>query len=143
MARNVRTYIGDSPTDEDSRPKHLTKQEFGRRLYRLMNNRGWNQSDLARAADITRDAASTYIRGKSLPGPRNLKKLAVALGITEQELLPNQIEQAIDRDPPAFSIQISVSNPKVAWVRVNRLMSTVTGLKIAELLNADETPDAS
>lgn len=55
MARRVRTYLdGDAQTDEALRPKHLTKQEFGKKLYRLMVMKGWNQSELARSARADR-----------------------------------------------------------------------------------------
>lgn len=46
MSRNPRAHIGamnDTETDESLRPKHLTKQEFGRRLYRLMLAKGWTR----------------------------------------------------------------------------------------------------
>lgn len=145
MAKKVRTYItagGDSPSDADLRPKHLTKQEFGRRLYRLMIAKGWNQSELARQAGITRDSVSTYVRGVSLPEPLNLSKLASALGVTTTELLPNAVESAIDEDVPSLELKISSSNSMLAWLRVNRLVTTSTAMKVVELLNADNLPDA-
>jgi len=33
---------------------------------------------------------------------------------------------------------VSSQNPKIAWLRVNRLVTTRTALSIAELLNNDE-----
>src|SRR3546814_4094336 len=44
-------------------PRHLTKQEFGRRLYQLMLAKNWSQADLARRAELGRDSISTYING--------------------------------------------------------------------------------
>ena len=61
--------VEDGAVKTDLTPKSLTKQEFGKRLYSLMVERGWQQSDLARAAGIGRDSVSTYMRGHSLPGP--------------------------------------------------------------------------
>lgn len=138
MARNVRTHMGgDAPTDSDNRPKHLTKQEFGRRLYRLMTDKGWSQSELARRADVTRDAVSTYVRGASLPSPLNLSKLAKALDVEPEKLLPNQIEQSIDHDPPALELKVSATNPDVAWLRINRLVTTGSALQIMDILRND------
>ena len=133
---------GDEPTDPSLRPKHLTKQDFGRRLYNFMLRKGWTQSELARRADIKRDSVSTYVRGISLPGPVNLRRLATALGVSESELLPNHIEAAIDEDVPSLELKISSADSRVAWLRVNRLVSTSVAVKVVEILNADELPEA-
>lgn len=141
MAKRVRTHISDSQTDPDLRPKHLTKQEFGKRLYKLMIAKGWHQSELARRADVARDSVSTYVRGVSLPEPGNLERLARALGVEPVDLLPNHIEAAIDNDIPSLEMKVSGSDPRVAWLRINRLVSTATCLKVAELLGGDVLPD--
>lgn len=142
MPPKVRSHLtSDAPTPPHLIPKHLTKQEFGKRLYKLMLGKGWHQSELSRQAGVPRDAVSTYIRGKSLPTPVNLKALANALGVSEEELLPNVAEAAIDEDNPAFEIRVSPSAPGKAWVRVNRLVSTMTAIKIGELLENDRVLD--
>ena len=64
--------------------KHLSKEQFGRVLYRKMLEKGWNQSELARAADIPRDSVSKYIRGITVPSQQSLQALAVALGTRPQ-----------------------------------------------------------
>lgn len=139
MANKVRTHMGgDAPTDASLRPKHLTKQEFGRRLYTLMVARNWNQSELARRADLARDSVSTYVRGISLPEPKNLRKLAEALEMEPSELLPNTLESAIDEDVPSLELKVSTSDPRVAWLRVNRLVSTPTAMNVIEILNKDD-----
>lgn len=143
MARNVRTFVGDTPTEPELRPKHLSKQEFGRRLYRLMAAKGWHQSELARRAGIARDSVSTYIRGVSLPEPGNLDLLAKALGVDPAELLPNQIEAAIDNDIPSLEMKVSSGDPRIAWLRVNRLVTTATAAKIVEILSVDVIPDGA
>lgn len=141
MARKTRTHLlSDDMTDPANSPlapTHLKKQSFGRRLYQLMLERGWHQSELARRADIPRDAVSIYVRGKSFPTPKNLAALASAFGISETELLPNHVESAIDEDNPSFEMKVSPGAPSVAWVRVNRLVSLATAVKIAELLETD------
>ena len=141
MAKRVRTHLGDTHTDPDLRPKHLTKQEFGKRLYRLMISKGWHQSELARRADVARDSVSTYIRGVSLPEPGNLERLAKALGVDPVDLLPNHIEAAIDNDVPSLEMKVSGSDPRVAWLRINRLVSTATCVKVVELLGGDVLPE--
>jgi transcriptional regulator with XRE-family HTH domain len=143
MANKTMTYLADSPTDPDLRPKHLTKQEFGKRLYQLMIRKGWHQSELARKADVSRDSVSTYMRGVSMPDAGNLGRLAEALGVEPVDLLPNTVEAAMDNDVPSMEMKVSGSDPRMAWLRVNRLLSTATCLKVVELLGADVLPDRS
>ncbi len=118
-------------------PEHLTKQQFGKRVYELMLQKDWSQSDLARATGIPRDAISTYVRGRSLPGPVNLKRLAAALNVPEIDLLPNYIESAIDADIPSFEMRVSANDPDKAWLRINRLVSIGTAVRVADLLETD------
>lgn len=144
MPRQVRTHItgGSGPRpDADNMtltPKHLTKHEFARRLYKLMIARGWHQSELARRSHLPRDSISVYMRGVSLPTPQSLQKLAAAFDMEPEELLPNVIESAIDQDNPSLEIKTSASDPSAAWLRVNRLVSITTAVKIADLLNQDD-----
>lgn len=143
MPKTVRTHIGgDAPTERSLTPKHLTKQQFGKRLYRLMVDKGWTQSELARRADLPRDAISVYVRGKSLPTPQSLTKLAAALSVSEVQLLPNHAESAIDEDNPSFEMKASPNSPNVVWLRVNRLVTMQTAVQIAGLLNADKAAEA-
>lgn len=141
MVNLVRTHmIGDSSISKLA-PAHLTKQDFGKRLYALMLSKGWTQSELARQADLPRDSVSTYVRGKSLPTPVSLEKLASALGVEPAELMPNHVESAIDNDMPALEMKVSPNQPGVAWLRVNRLVTTQTALKIMTLLEDDNAID--
>jgi transcriptional regulator with XRE-family HTH domain len=143
MARTTRTHVGPDSLTTNLTPKHLTKQEFGQRLYDLMLSKGWNQSELARHADLPRDSISVYLRGKSLPTPKSLVGLSKALGVPPNELLPNMMESAIQNDFPAFEMKISPNAPQMAWVRINRAVPTNIALKIAGLIGEadnDDTP---
>lgn len=64
-----------------------SKQEFGKRLSGAMLSKGWNQSELARRADIGRDSVSGYVRGHNLPNSQHLAKLARALNVPPSYLL--------------------------------------------------------
>lgn len=140
MTRNVRTHVGEIPENPDYVPKHLTKQEFGRRLYREIIARGWNQSEMARQAGLPRDSISTYVRGRAFPTPKSLQKLADALGLSPIDLLPNSTESAIDEDIPALEIKVSPAAPTKAWLRVNQLVDFATATRIAEILSGDRKP---
>lgn len=139
MAKSSRTHL---PPGEASRspliPKHLAKDEFARRLYKLMLDKGWRQADLARAADLPRNAISVYLRGASLPNPDSTKALAKAFGMDPAVLLPNYTESAIERDNPELDFRVSPGDPKKAWLRINRLVSTSTAIKILALIEADD-----
>lgn len=148
MARKVRTHIltdtaVTNVADKPLAPKHLTKQEFGKRLYNLMLARGWHQSELSRQSGLPRDSISVYVRGRSLPTPTSLQALARALGIAPEELLPNHLEGAIDEDNPSLEIKVSTNSRNIAWVRLNRAVTLKTALKIADLLESDEVLGAA
>lgn len=141
MARNERTHIVNDDTKQSADsafvPRNLSKEEFGRRLYQLMIKQGLRQSDLARKAGVQRDSISVYVRGKSLPTALNLSKIATALGVTAEDLLPNHAIAATAADAPDFELRVSPADPRTAWVRLNRLVSLETAIKIASLVEAD------
>ncbi len=138
MADNPRHHLPPGDYDDVVTPRHLTKQEFARRLSAAMLDRAWTQADLARAADISRDSVSTYVRGRSLPTPVNLQKLGDALGMEPHTLLPNATENATDNDAPSFEMRESAGHPGRVWVRVNRLLSFRQALAIAHVLDAED-----
>jgi len=116
-------------------PNALSKQEFGRRLHALMLERNWNQSEFARQADLGRDAISTYVRGRSFPDPKSLKKLADALDMKPLDLLPNAVMRAIDSEAPAFEMRQAAGHPDKVWLRVNRLVTIQQAAAVFAALN--------
>lgn len=145
MPRKIRTHVVEEPSVAAPTlvPRHLTKQDFGRRLYKLMLERGWHQSELSRQSGLPRDSISVYVRGKSLPTPTSLQALAAAFGVPPTELLPNHIDSAIDEDNPTLEMKVSPSAPNVAWLRVNQLVSIKAAVKIVEILEAERASDRS
>jgi transcriptional regulator with XRE-family HTH domain len=152
MVKRARSHVPspaimDTQTPSGLKPKYLSKQEFGRRVYQAIMKKGWSQSDAAREASkrgepaVTRDDISRYVRGISLPTEGKLKKLAHVLDMTPEELLPNFVASAIDDDHPAFEMKVSPSNPGIAWLRVNRLVFTKTAVAVATLLENDNAAD--
>lgn len=135
MSRNARHHLPPGSNYAEGSPRQLTKQKFGRRLMDMMLKKGWNQSDLARNAQLGRDAISTYVRGRSFPEPRNLDRLAAALGVAKTDLLPNTAAAAIDNDPaPMLEIKQAAGHPDMVWVRVNRMVSFDQAVRIFEVL---------
>lgn len=126
--------VGDTPLTPDA----LTRQEFGRRLHKILLEKRWNQSELARQANMKRDSISAYVNGKRWPTPASQKAMADALGMTVDELFPNAIMHRIDDEVPAFEMKTAAGHPGQAWVRVNRWMSMASATKIAEILNIED-----
>lgn len=121
----------------DTTPKYLDKQEFARKLYKLMRERNWSAAETGRRSGIPRDAIGRYVRGISFPTPAYLDQLAETFGIKTEELMANYIDNAIQHDEPAFEIKASVNAPDKAWIRLNRLVDMATAVKIAQLLQDD------
>src|SRR5690606_21318977 len=108
-----------------------------RKAYQLMLKKGLRQSDLAREAGLPRDAIHVYMNAKSLPTPGNLKKLAEALGVEPDELLPAHI-MADQNRLPMFEIK-ATDRPNVVLLRVSQEVPLPVAMKITELLNAETT----
>jgi transcriptional regulator with XRE-family HTH domain len=123
----------------DLTPKYMTKAEFGRHLRQLILKKGWTQSELARRAGLPRDSISTYVRGAVYPSQTSLVKVATALGLDPEQVLPNVIEGSITRSAnPSFEMKASETEPGRVWLRVDRAVSFSTAAKIAQLLDEDE-----
>jgi transcriptional regulator with XRE-family HTH domain len=134
MFRNPRRHLQPSSDNSDS-PAEITKIEFGRKLQQLHIDRGWNQSDLARAAGLGRDAISTYINGRSFPEPKSLRALADALQVPPDDLLPNSVALAMKQDPaPVLEIRQTAGHPDKVYLRVNRIVSLDQAAQIFNIL---------
>lgn len=72
------------------------KQAFGRRLNALINDRCLSKSDIARqiwgnrpdGSARNRDLITAWTLGRTFPEPENLARLALALGMTVDDLDP-------------------------------------------------------
>lgn len=140
MARNTKRKLDDVPhhnPNVTSAPKDVQRHQFARNLYRRILELGWNQSDLARAADIGRDRVSVYVRGLTFPEPVMLAKLADALDCKPEDLAPSISESAIADELPAVELRQSLANPQRAWLRVNREVTFATAAKVISILEAD------
>lgn len=116
-----------------------------------MLDKGWTQSDLARHAfgqkvdertggkvALGRDRISMYINGRSVPDPKNLKKLADAFGMTTEELAPDLASPAIQREAPELAITQSSANPEMVVLRVNKIVTPQIANKVFQILCGDD-----
>jgi transcriptional regulator with XRE-family HTH domain len=147
MARKSHFALAPSDDEVPLAPNQLTKQEFGRRLARILEERFLSQSDLVRLVEKTtgekmgRDAISTYVNGRAFPTPKSLALLCTALGLTREELLPNAAIQAINDEHPALELRAAAGHPGKAWLRINRLMRFETATKIVTIINDEDKHD--
>lgn len=68
----------------------------GRNLQRLINERGTTQAAIARKLGIVRSGINKYVQGVASPSPRNIVRIARALGVTADELL--RVDSALPKD---------------------------------------------
>lgn len=130
MARNTNYAPLGSNTDQ-------AKEEFGEKLRHYMNKRGWNQSDLAREADLRRDAISTYVRGKVWPDPSNLRKLADALDVAPNDLIPGMSDAPSNSSRQTSpQVEIQQTGADEIFLRINRSVSLEQAAQILAILKA-------
>jgi transcriptional regulator with XRE-family HTH domain len=149
MARKSHHALAPAVDDPgaDFSPTQLTKQEFGRRLSRMLSERYMSQSDLVRKVkDVTgetigRDAISTYVNGRTFPTPKSLELICRALGVDRDELLPNAAIQAINDEHPAVELRQAAGHPGKAWLRINRLLSFGTAAQIVSIIHEEDKRD--
>ena len=115
---------------DDRRP------EFARRLKALLAKRNMSQSDLADAAQIGRDAVSTYATGRTFPKPATLRKIAEALSVEIAELAP-----VASADEPGWQIR-QAGQQGQAWLTINRTLPMDTALAILALIREDDARGA-
>jgi transcriptional regulator with XRE-family HTH domain len=96
-------------------PKDVIRQEFGRKLRRLLMEKGLTQSEFARLAakhtndgQFRRDLVSSYIHGRFAPSPKNLYAMAQTLDMEPEELLPQAEELLRRRQPQRLEKTVSL-----------------------------------
>ena len=110
--------------------RHLIKAEFAKRLYSKIHERGWTQSEFARNSDLARDSISTYVRGRSIPSPVALEKMASVLGCKPEELLPNYYEAAALKQQSTFEVRDVPNEDGYMWVRMDMRLPKELAVKI-------------
>ncbi|MGQ3049870.1 MAG: helix-turn-helix domain-containing protein [Niveispirillum sp.] len=117
-------------------PREALRGEIAQRLQGLMEKKGWNQSELARAAGIGRDSVSVYCLGKSIPGAKHLAAMARALNCDPSDICPAVSEASA---PTAMQVTQVVGEPGKAWLRLNRSVTMDQLVRIMQILAEPET----
>ena len=135
MTKSVITR-GEPNSEIDFSQRILTRAEFGKRLQSLMLKKGWNQSELARKCDLGRDSISQYVRGRSIPTPGNLNKLAGILGVEATALFPNYDAQTNAIEAATVEIKSIDSDAEHMWLRVNMKVPAEKALEVLKILKS-------
>ena len=120
--------------DIDYSQKVLTSQEFGQRLYSFLMQKKMSQSDLSRASGMGRDSISQYVRGRSVPSPKNLQKLCDALDVEPDVLFPNYDAQANAIEQATLEIKSIEADTENFWLRINMKVPAMKALEVMKIL---------
>lgn len=113
---------------------------FPSRLRAIMDARDLNQSDIARMVFGTttnekgnvvarnRSQVSRWMQGSTLPDDRSLRKLAEALEIPREELLPKKAP------PPDATVEMRDLGEGRAHLRVDKVVPLAVAAKIVSML---------
>lgn len=123
-----------------------TEQDFARRLHHYMTQRGWSQSDLARAVwgerknargyreAKGRDRISVFLKGKTIPETTTLAALAEALEVEPDELCPEQHKKAMAWEPHSVSLTLAPGHSDRARLVIDRIVPFHVGAEIIAIL---------
>lgn len=143
MRKRNLSYHNADPTPGlviDDPSKREAREEFARRIQKLMAEKGWNQSELARAAskfmpdkkEMGRFSISNYVRGNTIPRPDHLIALAQALNVKPQDLLPTRGVPGIGPAQSPAELE-DIGNNRVR-IRLQQETDWDTALTIMKLL---------
>jgi transcriptional regulator with XRE-family HTH domain len=118
--------------------RHLVKEEFAKRLYTLISAKGWTQSEFARHCEMNRDAISTYVRGRSVPSPVSLEKMADVLGVRPEELMPNYFESAHSKQEPTIELRDVPNEGDYMWLKLNMRLPKKVAIQIFMLAQENQ-----
>lgn len=149
MSRNVKRRL-TMPSGKE-RPAIVSDEleSFSKKLHYALIDRDMTQSDLARIVYggatrvdnrgydtvVGRDRISSYCRGKAMPEPRMLQKIADALGMKTEELAPNLAASAIERELPEIQITAAAGHHETVLLKVNKLVPLYLAAEIAKMLS--------
>ena len=123
----------DGSVDLSSRTKR--NLEFGKRVYKAVVDMGITQSELARMSGLGRDSVSQYIRGKAVPTPVNLAKLAKALKMEVSELYPHYESNAVQSEALSFAIRAVPGDPDNVWLQMDKKVTADQAMRIMAIAN--------
>lgn len=103
---------------------------FGERLYKLREERGWSQDDLAEKAEVSRQTVSNWENDKVTIDAEKLKRLAQIFGVGMDELYSSEtLPSARNKKSKRFPLTLAVV---LITVAVLAFAFSVVGLCFAD-----------
>lgn len=118
-------------------------REMSIRLTNMLNERNWNRADLTRAAAkfmldggrFGADNTSNFVNGKRKPTRPFLIAMCKALGVKEEDILPEYLMERPGQDAPQPSLLTQVpGRPNLYRIYIDREMPLPDALLIVEAL---------
>lgn len=141
----MRGYPKDATgsTSDNRDGDQVVRDQFSRRLYKALIDKGWTQAELARRVSFNRAAISSYITARSLPTPSNLAKLAKVLDMAPEELLPPVGEVMADMAAPLDACSFKEVGDGQVRLQVNKIVSMEAALEVLGVVNRDRAKAAN
>lgn len=108
----------------------------------LLDDRGWRQHDLAKAAGIAREDINAFAKGRKRVGSVRLARLAAALGLTPDQLRELGTEGA----PPARSLSDrleAIATALEELVEGQQQLQSLLAARVAQLSPPEQQRPAS
>ncbi len=121
--------------------REAMKQAFSTRLHRMLMDRGWSQSELARRSGLTRDNISVYVTGRGIPSHASMLKLASALNVPVAKLAPEHYVDAGRNGRAPYKLTIDDSGKANLHVDIEGIDADLA-IQIIRMLR-DESVDGS
>jgi transcriptional regulator with XRE-family HTH domain len=81
-----------------------------------------------------RDSISQYVRGRSVPSPKNLVKLADSLDVEVDVLFPNYNAQSNAIEQPTLELKSIEADAEHFWLRINMKVPAEKALAVMQIL---------
>jgi hypothetical protein len=75
-----------------------------------------------------------YLAARGFPDPKNLAKIAKALGTTPEELAPDIAAATIEREVPEMNMTVVAGHDDKALLRINKLMPVDVAIEVMRLI---------
>lgn len=151
MSRNAKRYLPSAETAGATAVERHELATFSETLHRELLARGWSQSDLAKkiwneertdsrgyTSVVGRDRVSSWVRGRVLPDPKSLKRIADALDMSAEDLAPNLTAAAVSKQEPTLGITAVAGRHDQVLLQVRMLVPLKVAVDVAGILQRAE-----
>ena len=108
------------------------RKVFGKKLLDAIRDSNMNQSDFARRIDVTKDAVSSWCRGRCIPRSEALTKICSELGLEKEYLLERRYDTSTYN--PTFSVVSTDDNTGKCILSIKAIMTVDEAAAIIRLV---------